>query len=87
MFVGINGLLISAIDVLLVLYLLRRRTRIIKAKLLVQWFRNTSAFGHRCIPSACVAPQSQIPDLLLRRAWPDGCFGALGARGISEPLH
>ena len=33
MFVGINGLLISAIGVLLVLYLLRRRTRIIKAKL------------------------------------------------------
>ena len=36
MFVGINGLLISAIGVLLVLYLLRRRTRSIKAKLLVQ---------------------------------------------------
>ena len=34
MFAGINGLLISAIGVLLVLYLLRRRTRIIKAKLL-----------------------------------------------------
>ncbi len=34
MFFGVNGLLIAAIGVLLVLYLLRRRTRIIKAKLL-----------------------------------------------------
>ena len=35
MFFGVNGLLIAAIGVLLVLYLLRRRTRIIKAKLLI----------------------------------------------------
>ena len=31
---GINGLLIAVIGVLLVLYLLRRRSRIVRAKLL-----------------------------------------------------
>ena len=31
---GINGLLVTVIGVLLVLYLLRRRTRVVRAKLL-----------------------------------------------------
>src|SRR5713226_1470598 len=38
-----------------------------------------SAFERRCIPSGCVAPPSNIPDILGRRALPDGRIAALGA--------
>jgi len=51
-----------------------------------------AAFGRRCIPPGCVAPPSNIPDILSRRAlpagvpsaaaalgWPDGRIAALGA--------
>ena len=38
-----------------------------------------SAFERRCIPSGCVASPSNIPDILGRRALPDGRIAALGA--------
>ena len=38
-----------------------------------------AAFGRRCIPSGCVAPPSNIPDILSRRALPAGRIAALGA--------
>ena len=38
-----------------------------------------SAFERRCIPSGCVAPPSNIPDILGRRALPAGRIAALGA--------
>ena len=38
-----------------------------------------SAFERRCIPSGCVAPPSNIPDILGRRALPDGRLAVLGA--------
>src|SRR4029077_15466041 len=37
------------------------------------------AFGRRCIPSRGVAPSSNTPGMLGRRAWPDGRLAALGA--------
>jgi hypothetical protein len=38
-----------------------------------------SAFERRCIPSGCVAPPSNIPDILGRHALPAGRIAALGA--------
>src|SRR5260370_36856984 len=38
-----------------------------------------SAFERRCIPSGGVAPPSNIPDILGRRALPVGRIAALGA--------
>ena len=38
-----------------------------------------SAFERRCIPSGCVAPPSNIPDILGRHALPAGRITALGA--------
>src|SRR3977135_20379 len=37
------------------------------------------AFGRRCIPSGCVAPPSNTPGILRRRALPAGRLAALGA--------
>src|SRR5437867_11278779 len=37
------------------------------------------AFGRRCIPADCVAPPSNIPDILSRRALSAGRLAALGA--------
>src|SRR5207253_4059161 len=36
-------------------------------------------FGRRCIPADCVAPPSNIPDILGRRASSSGRFAAVGA--------
>src|SRR4030095_16138684 len=38
-----------------------------------------SAFERRCIPAGCVAPPSNIPDILSRRALPSGRLAVLGA--------
>jgi hypothetical protein len=38
-----------------------------------------TAFGRRCIPADCVAPPSNIPDILGRRALLAGRLAALGA--------
>ena len=38
-----------------------------------------AAFGRRCIPADYVAPPSNIPDILGRRALSSGRLGALGA--------
>src|SRR5262245_36926140 len=38
-----------------------------------------SAFERRCIPTGCVAPPSNIPDILSRRALPAGRLAVLGA--------
>src|SRR5260370_23421348 len=38
-----------------------------------------SAFERRCIPAGCVAPPSNIPDILGRRALPVGRLAVLGA--------
>jgi enediyne biosynthesis protein E4 len=38
-----------------------------------------SAFERRCIPAGCVAPPSNIPDILSRRALPAGRLAVLGA--------
>src|SRR6266496_2977838 len=38
-----------------------------------------AAFGRRCIPADCVAPPSNIPDILGRRALSSGRLAALGA--------
>jgi putative heme-binding domain-containing protein len=38
-----------------------------------------AAFGRRCIPADCVAPPSNIPDILRRRALSSGRLAALGA--------
>jgi hypothetical protein len=55
--------------------------------MLVQYLRNLSAFGRRCIPSGGVAPPSNMPNILGRRALPAGRIGDLGAQDISETLH
>src|SRR5271167_1038799 len=39
----------------------------------------TAAFGRRCIPRGCVAPPSNTPGILGRRALPRGRLVALGA--------
>src|SRR6266567_3543884 len=62
------------------------------ASSLVARLINMAAFGRRCIPpppqrgsrvggpgAGCVAPPSDIPDILGRRALPAGRRGALGA--------
>src|SRR4030095_747518 len=38
-----------------------------------------SPFERRCIPAGCVAPPSNIPDILSRRALPAGRLAILGA--------
>src|SRR3989442_13362892 len=38
-----------------------------------------AAFGRRCILGGCVAPPSNIPDILSRRALPPGRLACLGA--------
>ena len=38
-----------------------------------------AAFGRRCILAGGVAPRSNIPDILTRRAWPAGRITTLGA--------
>src|SRR5437870_11313654 len=38
-----------------------------------------AAFGRRCLPADCVAPPSNIPDILGRRALSAGRLAALGA--------
>src|SRR5258708_10342981 len=38
-----------------------------------------AAFDGRCIPAGCVAPPSNIPDILSRRALPSGRLAVLGA--------
>src|SRR5438876_4983419 len=38
-----------------------------------------AAFGRRCIPADCVAPPSNIPDILGRRALSSGRLAGLGA--------
>src|SRR4029453_14046376 len=38
-----------------------------------------SAFERRCIPAGCVAPSSNNPDILGRRALPSGRLAVLGA--------
>src|SRR5438477_3911775 len=38
-----------------------------------------AAFGRRCIPADCVAPPSNIPDILGRHALSAGRLAALGA--------
>jgi hypothetical protein len=38
-----------------------------------------AAFDRRCIPGGCVAPPSNIPDILSRRALPPGRLAGLGA--------
>jgi hypothetical protein len=43
-----------------------------------------TAFVRRCIPSGCVAPPSNIPDILGRRALPAGRIAGLGA---TSDLH
>src|SRR5437773_12033886 len=50
-----------------------------------------TAFGRRCIPADCVAPPSNIPDILGRRALSSGRLAALGAtpdfhHGLLEAL-
>src|SRR5215510_4212307 len=50
-----------------------------------------SAFERRCIPAGCVAPSSNIPDILSRRALPSGRLAVLGAtmdlhHGLLMPL-
>src|SRR4029077_21209338 len=50
-----------------------------------------SAFERRCIPAGCVAPPSNIPDILSRRALPSGRLAVLGAtmelhHGLLEPV-
>src|SRR6266496_3317565 len=50
-----------------------------------------AAFGRRCIPADCVAPPSNIPDILGRRALSSGRLAALGAtldfhHGLLAPL-
>src|SRR6185436_12624317 len=53
--------------------------------LLVAWLglaargATPSAFERRCIPAGCVAPPSNIPDILSRRALPTGRLAVLGA--------
>ncbi len=42
-----------------------------------------AAFERRCIPPGCVAPRSNMADMLPRRALPGGRLAALGARGGS----
>jgi hypothetical protein len=39
----------------------------------------TAAFVRRCIPPGGVAPRSDIPDILTRRALPAGRIDGLGA--------
>jgi hypothetical protein len=39
----------------------------------------TAAFVRRCIPPGCVAPPSNTPGILGRRALPTGRIAALGA--------
>jgi len=46
---------------------------------LVSCLRSSFAFGRRCIPAGGVAPHSNIPDILTRRALPAGRLAALGA--------
>ena len=46
---------------------------------LVLRFIITVAFGRRCIPAGGVAPPSNIPDILGRRALPAGRLAALDA--------
>src|SRR5439155_6922804 len=38
-----------------------------------------AAFGRRCVPAGCVAPRSNTPGILARRALPSGRIAALGA--------
>src|SRR5438034_2816979 len=38
-----------------------------------------AAFGWRCIPAGCVAPRSNTPGILARRALPSGRIATLGA--------
>ena len=50
-----------------------------------------TAFGRRCIPSGCVAPPSNIPDILGRHALPAGRIAGLGAtpdfhHGLPGPI-
>jgi hypothetical protein len=40
---------------------------------------NAAAFAGRCIPPDCVAPRSNVPDILPRRAWSAGRLARLGA--------
>src|SRR5437870_1261266 len=49
-------------------------------------------FGRRCIPADCVAPPSNIPDILGRRALSAGRLAALGAtpdfhHGLLTPIR
>src|SRR5438093_11361624 len=48
-------------------------------RLLVSCLRTSFAFGRRCIPAGYVAPPSNIPDILGRRALPAGRLACLGA--------
>jgi hypothetical protein len=41
--------------------------------------KSPTAFGRRCIPADCVAPPSNIPDILGRRALSSGRLAAVGA--------
>ena len=41
-----------------------------KARALAARGESPAAFGRRCIPPGCVAPRSNIPDILARRALP-----------------
>ena len=51
-----------------------------------------AAFDGRCIPAGCVAPPSNTPGILGRRALPSGCLARLGAtpdfhHGLPGELH
>ena len=48
-------------------------------RLLAARGESPAAFGRRCIPADCVAPSSNIPDILGRRALSAGRLAALGA--------
>ena len=54
--------------------MLRKRTVVLAAR-----GESPAAFGRRCIPADCVAPPSNIPDILGRRALSAGRLAALGA--------
>ena len=54
---------------------------------LVSRLRSPVAFGRRCIPPGCVAPHSNTPGILARRALPAGRLAALGANRTSETKH
>jgi hypothetical protein len=58
---------------------LERTLASIRTGVLAARGESPAAFGGRCLPPGCVAPPSNIPDILGRRAWPAGRLTRLGA--------